>query len=344
MDQEAPLVRESASPAETLMRLINGYQVSQAIHVAATLGVADLLQNGERSCDDLAAACGADPPTLYRLLRALAAVGVFHEDTARYFSLTPMGALLRSDHPGSVAPWAVQIGRPDYWQAWAQLLHGVQTGANPFESVHGQDVWSYRAARPQESAIFDAAMTALSRGIPEAAMAAYDFSSVATIADIGGGLGGLLGGILAANPHCRGVLFDQPHVVARAPELLARLGVLDRCEVVGGDFFQGVPAAELLLLKAVLHDWNDARCIDILQSCHRAMLPHGRMLVLERVIAPPNQGPSDKFSDLNMFTIPGGQERSAEEFEALFAAAGLQLARVIPTTTRMSLIEAVPTG
>jgi O-methyltransferase domain/Dimerisation domain len=333
-DQLPPL-----SPAVQMMRLINGYQVSQALHVAATLGIADLLRDGPRSSDALADIVGADRDALYRLLRALAAVDVFHEDTDRVFSLTELGACLRSDAPQPVGPWAAFTGRPYYWQVWSHLLYSVRTGKYAFPYVHGVSNWEYRAGHPDESTIFDAAMTAITRGVTEVVVAAYDFSPFVRIVDVGGGQGLLLGSVLAANAHLRGVLFDQPHVVSQADEPLREMGVRERCEITGGDFFGSVPAGDLHMLKSVLHDWNDEQALAILRSCRAAVTPGGRVLVLERIIGAPNIAPAEKFGDLNMLVAAGRREGSHEEFVELFAAAGYALKRALPTGTQLHLIE-----
>jgi hypothetical protein len=330
-----------SSPAIQMMRLINGYQVSQALHVAATLGIADLLWDGPRSSDALAHSVGADRDALYRLLRALAAVGVFHEDVDRVFSLTELGACLRSDGPQPVGPWAALVGRPYYWQVWSHLLYSVRTGKYAYPYVHGVSNWEYRIAHPEESAIFDAAMTAITRGVTEAVVTSYDFSPFGRVVDVGGGQGLLLGSVLAANAHLRGVLFDQPQVVAQADKLLHELGVRERCEITGGDFFTSVPPGDLHMLKSVLHDWNDEQARAILRSCRAAVTPNGRILVLERIIAAPNVGPAEKLADLNMMVAAGGRERSQEEFVELFAAAGYALKRVLPTGTHLHLIEGI---
>jgi hypothetical protein len=331
------------NPAVELTHLVNGYQVSQAIHVAVVLGIADHLRDAPRSSGDLAAATGAHPQSLYRLLRALAAVGIFQEDGERRFSLTEMGHCLRSDTANSIAGWASLVGRPYYWQSWGHLLHSVRTGENAFRDLHGSDVWAYRSEHPEESVIFDRAMTALSRGVGGAIIAAYDFGSCGCIVDIGGGQGLLLADLLATRNSLHGILLDLPHVVSRAEALLRNKGVAERCQIVGGNFFEKVPAGgDLYMLKAILHDWGDEDAIRILRVCRRAAKPEGRLLVIERVLGAPNEAPDGKFSDLNMLVAPGGQERTREEFAALLATAGFTLARVIPTGTRHSLIEATP--
>jgi len=321
--------------------MVTGYQVSQAIHVAATLGIADLLADASRTSDELAVITNTHPPTLYRLLRALASVEVLHELDGRRFELTPLGEPLRSDVPGSMADLAAYMGRPYRLQAWGGLLHSVRTGENAFRNVHGTDVWTYRSTRPDESAIFDRAMTSLSRGATAALLAAVDFGGFRTVVDVGGGNGALLAAILTAHSHVRGVLFDQPHVVSGAAALLAHAGVADRCRTVGGNFFESVPEhADAYVLRAVIHDWDDDASIRILTAVRHALADDGRVLIVEYMIAPPNEGREAKFSDLNMLVGPGGRERTREEFAALLDASGLRLMRVVAAAGQ-SVVEAV---
>ena len=334
------MIHEDPDSSTTIRRLLEGYQVSQAIHVAATLGIADLLAEGSRTSDELGAATGTHRPTLYRLLRALASVEVLHELDGRRFELAPLGQSLRSNVPNSIAGWAAFVGRPYYWQAWSGLLHSVRTGENAFRHVHGTDVWTYRSIRPDESAVFDRAMTSLSRRSSAALLAAYDFGHFRTIIDVGGGNGGLLAAVLTAHPDIQGVLFDQPHVVAGAEPLLERAGVTNRCRTVGGNFFEAVPkGAEAYVLRAVIHDWDDEASIRILTVVKQALAENGRVLIVERVVAPANEGRDAKFSDLNMLVGPGGRERTREEFAALLESSGLRLERVIDAGM-FSVIEA----
>jgi hypothetical protein len=330
-------------PSAALLGLVNGYQVSQAIHVAATLGIADLLDSGPRSSDDLAEATGTHPRALYRLLRALASVGVFREDNDRRFALTPLGECLQFDAIEPVGPWAVYIGQLEFWQTWGHLLHSVRTGENAFRHIHGMNVWEYRARSPEAGAIFDRAMTGLSRGVTEAVLKAYDFAQFASVVDVGGGQGALLAAILAKHPSARGVVFDQPQVVAGAGPVLRAAGVADRCQVVGGDFFEAVPdGGDAYVLKSILHDWEDEQATAILRSCRRAIGPGGKLLVIEREISPPNAGARAKFVDLLMMVGAGGRERTREEWASLFAAGGFRLVGVTPTENMWSVIEGVP--
>jgi hypothetical protein len=334
--------RGDQDPVTALQQLVGGYQVSQALHVAATLGIADRLGDGPQSCEDLAAA-DAHAPTLYRLLRALAAVGVFREEPDRRFALTPLGEGLRTDAPKPVGPMAVHIGQPSYWQAWGHLLHSVRTGENAFRALHGMDVWAYRARHPEAGARFDAAMTAGSRRVAGAVVGAYDFGSRRCVVDIAGGQGALLAAILTRHPHLRGVLFDQPHVVAGAGPVLQAAGVAGRCEAVGGDFFTAeLPPGDLYVLSRIIHDWEDEPATALLRNCRRGLAADGRLLLVERVLAPPNEGAAGKFSDLNMLVSPGGRERSRDEFAALLAAAGFRLEAVHPTAADVEVVEAVP--
>lgn len=336
------MTADELSHRDTLLRMTNGYQVSQAIHVAATLGIADLLEDGPKSADDLAKATEAHAPTLYRLLRALAGVGVFAETDGRFGS-TPLAECLRTDAPGSLRAWAMQIGQPYFWTSWGHLLHSVRTGEPAFPDLHGTTAWEYRAARPKEDAIFNAAMTALSAGVVEAVVKSYDFSEIGVLVDVGGGEGALLAAILAADPALHGVLFDQPHVVATAGALLERAGVADRCEAVGGSFFDAAPGgADAYLLKSIIHDWDDPAAIEILRACRAAMADTGRLLVVEPIIRPGNEPDPAKFWDLNMLVMLGGRERTADDFEQLYAESGFELTNIIRTGSLFDVIEGVP--
>jgi hypothetical protein len=312
------------------------------LHAIVSLGVPDALAKGQRSVEDLAKETGSDAGALYRVLRALAASGVLDEQPGRVFALTPLGDGLRSDSPMSLEGWAALIGRPYHWEAWAHLVDSVRTGENAFRAVHGTDVWTYRSTRAEELAIFNRAMASLSGTAAEAVVDAYDFGRFGRIVDVGGAQGTLLAAILARNPQAQGVLFDQPNVVAGAEQLLDAAGVGARCKVVGGSFFEAVPAgADAYLLKSVLHDWTDAEATEILRTCLRTMGAGAVLLIVEPVVGAPNEGADVKFSDLNMLVGPGGQERTREEWESLLAGAGLTLQGVTPTRGPMCVIEAI---
>jgi hypothetical protein len=323
------------TPSVELRRLVDGYRASQAVYVAMRLELPDLLGDGARTSAELAEAADAHPDALHRLLRALAGLGVLREEDGR-FALTELGRPLRSDVPGSLAGWAGFVGRPSYWQAWGALEHSVRTGENAFRHVFGTDVWSWRAERPEESAIFDRAMATITAGVNRSLQEAHDFGRYGVVVDVGGGNGALLLGLLEAHPELRGVLVDQPHVVAGAP-------AHERLEVVAGDFFESVPGGgDAYVLKAIVHDWEDEEAAAILRVVRRAMRDDAALLVLERVLGDANEDRDGAFSDLNMLVMPGGRERTRDEFEALFAAAGFRLAAVTPTSSGWNVIEGRP--
>jgi hypothetical protein len=330
-------------PSATLRRLVNGYQVSQALHVVATLGVADRLAEGPRTSDELAAAVGAHPESLYRVLRALAAVGVFREEDERRFALTDVGECLRSDGEEPVGGWAAMVGRPYVWAAWGQMLDAVRTGENAFEHVHGVDPWTYRTRDPEEGAIFDRAMRDLTRRTHRSTLAAFDFSRFGTVVDVGGGSGALLVALLRAHPEMRGVLIDLPHAVAAAQRAIAAAGLEGRCEAVAGSFFEGVPAGgDAYVLRAILHDWDDPEATAILRRVREACDDEATLVVVERDLGGPNELPETKLSDLNMLVVPGGRERTIREYGALLAAAGFALVESRPADFGLHVMVGAP--
>jgi hypothetical protein len=331
-------------PSATLRRLVNGYQVSQALHVVATLGVADRLAEGPRSSDELAAAVGAHAESLYRVLRALAAVGVLREEDSRRFALTEVGACLRSDAEEPVGGWAAMVGRPYVWAAWGDLLHAVRTGESAFEHVHGIDAWTYRTRDPEEGAIFDRAMSDLTRRSHPSTLAAFDFSRFGTIVDVGGGNGALLVALLGANPDMRGVLLDLPHAIAVAQRTIAAAGLDGRCEAVAGSFFDSVPAGgDAYVMRAILHDWDDEAARAILRRVREACDDETTLVVVERDLGGPNELPETKLSDLNMLVVPGGRERTVGEYGALLAATGFELVESRPAGFGLHVMVGAPT-
>jgi hypothetical protein len=322
---------EAQTSIAALKRLVDGYRVSQAISAAVSLGVPDLLGDGTRTSAELAAETGAHEQSLYRLLRALASLGVLSEDEDRRFALTELGQPLRRDHPDSLAGWAEFIARPYEWQAWSGLADGVRTGRNAFASTHGMDVWTHRAQLPEEGAYFDRAMQSRLHLQAAALLDAYDFGRFHRIVDVGGGNGSLLAAILGRYESLEGVLFDQPHVVAGAPEVLEAADVAGRCEIVAGSFFESVPeGGDAYVMSAIIHDWEDEDAIRILGTVRRAIPDDGSLLVLERLVGGPNEDVETKFGDLTMFVIPGGRERTREEFAELYTASGFRLRDAVP--------------
>jgi hypothetical protein len=331
------------SHAARLRQLMNGYQITQTIHVAAVLGIADVLADGALPVDAIAARTGTHPAALRRLLRGLAAIDILREMPDDRFATTELGDGLRTDAEVPIVGWAAFNGVPYHWAAWSALLHSVRTNENAFRHVHGKTAWEYRAADPEANAVFDGAMTAMSRYFLPSILAAYDFGGFPVIADIGGGRGGLLAAILRRCPASRGILFDQPHVLVAAPELLAANGVADRVELVAGSFFDRVPVvADAYLLKDILHDWTDDEAVRLLRVLRGAVPDGASLLVLERLLDADGFAAEVTMSDLNMLIGPGGAERSTDGYRDLLAAAGWRVDRVVPTTTEIAVIEAVP--
>lgn len=268
---------------------------------------------------------------------------VVSESRDHRFTLGPLGAALRSDAPGSMRAWAIFSGEPFYLQAWEQVVHSIQTGQPAWELVHKMPVFEYIGKHPDAAQIFDQAMTSLSAGEAPAIVDAYDFSGVRKLADIGGGQGLLLRTILKSHPKMTGLLFDRPGAVEGLEAQLGKDGLAGRCEVVGGDFFQAVPAgADVYLLKYVIHDWDDERSLAILKNCRRAMTNDARLVLVETIVPPPGESHFAKLSDLEMMVIAGSQERTVDEYSRLLGQAGFTLVRVVPTTEPASILEAVP--
>ena len=329
-------------PPVAMLQLIAGFWVSRAIYIVAKLGIADLLKDQPRSSEELAAATGTHAPSLYRVLRALASVGVFATDEHGRFALTPLAATLQTGVPGSLRAFAIAELGEDHYPAWGEVLRSVKTGETAFDHLFGMSVWQYRARHPREAQIFDEAMADFTAVAIDAILASYDFSSIGALVDVGGGDGGLIAAILKANPQMKGTLFDAPHVVAGARRRIAAEGLTERCEISAGDFFASVPSGgDAYVLKNIIVDWDDERSVGILRHCHRAMTARGKLLVIEAVIPPGGGYSFRKFIDLVMLVMTGGRVRTEAEHRALLAAAGFRLTRVIPTPSEMSVIEGV---
>ncbi|ANW05723.1 methyltransferase [Bradyrhizobium icense] len=326
-------------PAEKLIRLGFGFAVSQALRVVADLEIADRLADGEQSVDDLAAQTSTHADALYRIMRLLAAEGVFRETSERRFGQTELSSLLRSDQRSSPRDLIRMINSEPYL-AFAQLGHSVQTGLPAFDETFGKSRFDWLADHPAEAALFQSAMIALSQGSNEAVAEAYDFTPFSKVVDIGGGHGQLLSAILARHPHLSGVLYDLPSGIAAARAGAG--GHLPRTDFVAGDFFESVPAgADVYVLKKVIHDWNDEKAVMILRKCRDAMKSDGRVLVAETIVHSGNEPESIKLIDAQMLVVTGGVERTVTQYAALFEAAGLRFERVIPTVRPISILEAL---
>jgi O-methyltransferase/methyltransferase family protein len=324
-----------------LQQMIMGFRTTQLLHVAAKLGIADLLEPGQRSVAALAASCGCRAPELYRILRALSNLGIVHELADGAFELAPLGQYLRTHAEGSLQAMAAFYGERWIWNAYGNLMHSVRTGQPAFDAEHDKSFFDYLRDDASAARSFNAAMTSYSAQEIAAISAAYDFSRFATIADIGGGHGRLLGAMLRTSRDARGILFDLPVVCAGAGATLSDAGVADRVTVVSGSFFRDVPrGAQLYVLKSIIHDWDDDSALHILANCRAAMTRDARLLLVERLIGERNEADEAKLFDVNMLAMLGGRERTADEYRVLLESAGLRMIRTLATASPHSLIEA----
>ena len=323
------------------MQMSMGAMVTQAIYVAAKLGIADIVADGEKDIDEISREADAHSPALYRILRSLASLGVFQETHPRKFANTSVSEVLRAGIPGSMRDSMIFMGEPWHYNVWGNMLHSARTGGTAWKATYGEEVFDWIAKNPEASELFNGCMSELSAGVAPAIVAGYDFSGIETLADIAGGHGFLLSQILNANPNIKGILFDMEHVIAGAGEKLRNFGVEERVETVYGDFFAEVPAADAYIMKHIIHDWDDERSIEILQTIHRAMKGDGKVLLAEMVIPEGNGPHPGKMLDLEMLTSPGGLERTADEYAQLFERSGFKLNRIVPTMSPFSVIEAV---
>ncbi len=341
MHTQPPPPAPAAPPAATLLNMMTGYMISQSIYVAAKLGVADLVQNGPVRYETLAAISECHAPSVYRLLRALASVGVFTETSPGCFGLTPLAGLLRAAAPDSMRALAMVYNEESY-RAWGDMLYAVQTGRPAFDRVYGVPAFEYFGTHPEANAVFNAAMIDWTKRVAGAVVGASDFSGLGTVVDVGGGHGALLTEILRSHRKARGILFDQPHVVADAGAFLQTSGVSDRCTSVGGDFFEEVPAGgDAYVLAQILHDWDDEQDLAILSRCRAAMSGRARLLVVEIVLPETEEPNFGKWLDLHMLAVTRGRERTATEYGDLLGRAGFTVTSVVPTDTGTSVVEAV---
>jgi len=325
-----------------MMQMVAGYWTSQAIYAAAKLGIADLVTSGPKSAQELARSTASKQDFLYRVLRALASVGIFSEDGQHRFANTPMSEALRAGVPGSQRPLVLMLGE-EHYHVWGHMVDAIQTGDNAFEKLYGMPIFEFLEKNVEQGKNFDEAMTAIHGEETDAVLTTYDFSNIQVLADVGGGNGGTIIGILKKYPKMKGILFDLPHVVERAKAPIAAAGLGDRCQVIGGDFFKSVPAgADAITMRHIIHDWDDEKSLTILKNCRAALPPAGKLLLVESVI-PPGNGPfMAKFLDLTMMLIPGGKERTEQEYAQLYRQAGFRLARIVRTNTEISVVEGAP--
>ena len=340
-----PIAQEAGAARAALARMITASRITQAVHVAAKLGIADCLARGPHRSDDLAKELGTHPVALRRLLLALTSIGIVEHGANGEFALTGVGSYLRRDAPGSLHAPALLFGEARFWTAWGHLSDAVTVGEPTLSPRSDLAFLDRHVGDPEWGALFDGAMSAHTAAVTSAIISAYDFSRFRHVVDIGGGRATLLSAILEAAPHLRGTVFDLPPVVAAARCALDAAGLSRRCDVVAGDFFQSVPAGgDAYVLRMIIHDWDDERSAAILGNCGKAIAAGGRLLLIERVMPERIEARVEHeevcMADLNMLVITGGRERTETEYRTLLRRAGLALVRIVPTASPFSVIEA----
>jgi SAM-dependent methyltransferase len=332
----------SFPPHVQLIQMGTGGAVANIVHIAAKLGLADQLADGPKTAVELAGPLALHAPSLHRLMRTMASLGLLTEGDRLRFSLTRLGEALKSDAPGSARSTLLMTGSSWVASGFAHLLHSLQTGRTGFEKAQGLPFFDYLAQHPEAASVFSEAMVGLHGAEPPAVTAAYDFSTFRTIVDVGGASGNMLAAILGRYPQPRGLLFDRPHVVMDAERLLKANGMMGRVTVEAGDFFKSVPSGgDAYILSHILHDWNDDQSLTILGHCRKVMKPDGRLLVVEMVLPLGDAPHPGKILDMVMLALVGGQERTEAEYDSLLRKAGFRLRRVVATQSPVSVVEAV---
>lgn len=332
---------DTAPPHTQLVQMGMAHWVSHIVYVAARLSLADHLAKGPKSADELAGPTGTHAPSLYRLMRTLANLGILTEDGTHRFTLTPLGDALKTGAPGSARATILTLASDWMSRGLEQLLYSVQTGKSGFEQSLGMPIFDWLAKHPEEASMFSETMVGIHGAEPPAVAAAYDFSASTTIVDVGGATGHLLTTILGRYPGSRGILYDLPHVVRDAPTLIQARGLTNRVTIEPGSFFERVPSSgDAYLLSHIIHDWTEDQCLTILGHCRRAMNPDSRLLIIEMVLPSGDTPHPGKMLDMMMLVGPGGQERTEKEYGTLLGKAKLRLTRVVPTASPVSVVEA----
>jgi len=325
-----------------MLQIISGFWISRAVYVIAKLGIPDILNSGPKTAEELASATNTDAPSLYRVLRALASVGVVNSEDGR-FALNALTETLVTDAPGSLRWFAISELGQEHYPAWGNLMHSVRTGEIAFDNFFGVDIWKYFANNPEDAAVFNDSMSGVTAVANEEILSLYDFSGFNKLVDVGGGHGGLITSVLKKNPNLKGVLFDAPEVIEGAQTKIEAAGLADRLETASGNFFEAVPAGgDAYIMKWIIHDWDDQKSNTILRNIRNQIPANGRLILIDSVVPETNEPHFSKFIDLNMLVMTGGKERTEKEFQELLAAAGFRLLRIIPTKVPTSIVEAEP--
>jgi hypothetical protein len=322
--------------------MATAHWMSHILYVAAKLSLADHLAMGPKRAEELAAATKTHAPSLARFVRTLAHLGLVTEDETAQFTLTQLGEALKTGAHGAARSATLTLASPWIAGGWERLLESVKTGRPGLEQALGMPIFDWLAKHPEEASLFSETMVSFHGAEPAAVAAAYDFSGMRTIVDVGGATGNLLAAILDKYPGSRGMLYDLPHVVRDAPKLIQARGLVDRVTIASGSFFERVPeGGDAYLLSHIIHDWTEEQCLTILGHCRRVMTPTSRLLIIEMVLPAGNAPHPGKMLDMMMLVGPGGQERTEPEYRTLLNKAGLRLTRVVPTDSAVSVVEAM---
>ena len=328
-----------------LIQLGTGHWLAKLIYTAAKLGIADKLADGPKSADELAGHMGLHAPSLHRFMRTLAGFGILTSAGDKRYALTSLGETLKTGAPGSARSTILTFCGPTFVKAFDRITDSLETGGTGFEAEFGMPIFDYFAEHPDEASMFSESMVGFHGGETPAVAAAYDFSQFGTIVDVGGATGNMLSAILTHHDGPRGVLYDMPHVVADAPELLTASEIADRVTIESGSFFESVPTGgDAYILSHIIHDWSEEQCLTILANIRRAMKPDGKLLIVEFVLPEDDTPHLGKLADMIMLVVPGGQERTPEEYDELLTKAGFSMKRVVPTESPVSIVEAVLTS
>jgi hypothetical protein len=337
----APTAHSTPDTVQHAMQMSLGFMVTAACRAALELNIAEQLAAGPKPVVELAHAGNVDEDALYRTLRALATVGIFTETAPRTFANTPASDVFKADHPSRVRDALVFMTNRMHFRAYGEFMHSVKTGKPAVEKAFGMPVFDYFPTDPESNREFNDAMTSMSAMVVPAVLETYDFSGLGTLCDIAGGHGFVLTSILEKHRDLKGILFDLEHVLVGGRERIQKMGIASRCEAVSGDFFKSVPAADSYVMKHIIHDWEESKALTILRNIHKAMRGNGKVILIESVISGMNQPDLGKWIDLEMLAMPGGKERTEEEYRDLLAKAGFKLTRVVPNKSPLAVIEAV---
>lgn len=341
IEMTATAAPPAVPPHVAMIQMGTGHWLSRLVYTAAKIDLADHLASGPKSAADLADVTGSNARALHRFMRTLASFGMLTQNDDDTFALTELGATLKRDAPGAARSTVLTMAGPAMWRAFGEFEYSLATGKTAVEKVLGMGFFDYLAQHPDQAAQFSESMVGIHGGEPPAVAAAYDFSKFGTIVDVGGATGNMLAHILTRYTQPRGILFDRPHVVTGAPALLGAHGVEDRVSIQEGDFFERVPeGGDAYILSHIIHDWTEAQCDTILGNCRRAMKPGAKLLIVEFVLPEGNTPHFGKLADMVMLAIPGGEERTANEYRTLLDSAGFRMTRVVPTASDVSVVEA----